>query len=303
MDRKESFVISRNMPDAFREYLKERENAAATIEKYMNDIRIFYQFIERRYGFSGDEWELEKAMLLSYKEWLSEQYALTSANSMIAALNGFLQFAGADTWKLKRFRIQIQCFRAEEKAMSEQDYKKLKETAQAAGKQRLAMLIETIASVGIRISELKYFTVEAVRKGRIQVRNKGKERMILMPGKLRVRLMHYVKQKNIKRGPIFCTRSGRPQDRSNVWKELKNLARIAGVDPEKAFPHNLRHLFARTFYKLKRDIVGLADLLGHSNIAVTRMYARNGLSYYQAELDRMSCQKNKNAQLHCAFTT
>lgn len=303
MGQKETFVIRKDMPDAFREYLKERENAAATIEKYMTDMRTFYQFIERRYGFSESERELEKAMLLSYKGWLSERYALTSANSMIAALNQFLEFAGAGVWKLKRFRIQNQCFRAEEREMSEQEYHKLRDTAQAAGKQRLAMLVETIASTGIRVSELKYFTVEAVRKGRIQVRNKGKERIILMPGKLRVRLMHYVKKKNIKRGAIFCTRSGKSQDRSNVWKELKKLAEMAGVDSEKVFPHNLRHLFARTFYKLKRDIVGLADLLGHSNIAVTRMYARNGLSYYQAELDRMGCQENKNTQLYCTLTT
>lgn len=303
MGQKESFVISRNMPDAFREYLKERENAAATIEKYLTDIRTFYQFIKRRYGFPESGQELEKGMLLSYKEWLSEQYALTSANSMIAALNGFLEFIGAGVWKLKRFRIQAQCFRDEETEMSLQEYEKLRDTAQAAGRHRLAMLVETIASTGIRVSELKYFTVEAVRKGRIQVRNKGKERIILMPGQLRAHLMRYVKQQGIKTGVIFRTRSGKPQDRSNIWKELKNLALMAGVDPEKAFPHNLRHLFARTFYKLKRDIVGLADLLGHSNIAVTRMYARNSLSYYQGELDRMSFRENKTAQRYRAVTT
>ncbi len=154
MDQKESFVINKNMRDTFGEYLKERENAAATIEKYLTDIRTFYRYIERKYGFSESGQELEKGMLLGYKEWLSERYALTSANSMIAALNQILEFAGAGAWKLKRFRIQNQCFRAEEREMSEQEYHKLRDTAQAAGKQRLAMLVETIASTGIRVSLL-----------------------------------------------------------------------------------------------------------------------------------------------------
>lgn len=264
--------------ERFTVFLKEKESAEATIRKYSADIKVFMEFM-------GTERKVTKEKLIEYKEWLSDRYALSSANSMIAALNQFLDCLGMGRWKVRRFKQQPQCFRAEEKEMTRDEYLRLRETAKRQGKERLALIIETIAGTGIRVSELPYFTVKAVEKGQIRVWNKGKERVILIPRVLRMKLIRYAGKAGVRQGAVFCTRSGRPADRSNIWKEMKSLAAESGVESEKIFPHNFRHLFAKTFYNLTRDIVGLADMLGHSNIEVTRGYARAGRGYYQKQID------------------
>lgn len=266
------------MLEEFALFLKERESAEATIRKYSADLKVFMEFM-------GVERKVTKQKLIEYKEWLAERYALSSANSMIVALNQFLDCLGMGGWRVRRFKVQPQCFRVEEKEMTREEYLRLRETAKRQGKERLALIMETIAGTGIRISELPYFTVKAVENGQIRVWNKGKERVILIPRVLRLKLLAYARKSGCSQGTIFCTRSGRPADRSNIWKEMKRLAAESGVEAEKVFPHNFRHLFARSFYNLTRDIVGLADMLGHSNIEVTRRYAREGRRYYQKQID------------------
>lgn len=280
MDEKEKFIMSWEMLDGFRKYLEERENTEATVRKYISDIRVFMQFMR-------EDREVNKEKLIGYKQWLSENYALSSANSMIAALNQFLICFGVERWKLRRFKVQTQCFREEEKELTQKEYRQLRMTAEQLGKQKIGLMIETIAGTGIRIGELKYFTAEAVKKGRVFVKNKGKQRMILIPEKLQHKLRYFIERNGIVSGTVLRTRTGQPVDRSNIWKQLKRLAEAAGVDTDKVFPHNFRHLFARVFYNATRDIVGLADLLGHSNIAVTRLYARSGVEYYQKQLDHL----------------
>ena len=239
------------MVEEFQIFLEEKESAVATIRKYSSDLKVFMEFM-------GTERRVTKQKLIEYKEWLAQRYALSSANSMLVALNQFLDCLGMGGWKVRRFKVQPQCFRAEEKEMTREEYRRLRETAKKQGKEQLALIIETIAGTGIRISELPYFTVKAVEKGQIRVWNKGKERVILIPHVLRLKLLGYARKSGRSQGAVFCTRSGRPADRSNIWKEMKKLASGSGVEAEKIFPHNFRHLFARTFYKLTRDIVGLA---------------------------------------------
>ena len=280
MWRKRSFRIRQGMLEEFTEYLSERENAESTIRKYNSDLRNFLDFM-------GAERKVTKEKLIEYKGWLGDRYAVNSANSMLAALNQFLDYFGMGQWKVRRFKVQKQCFCSGEKEMTREEYERLRDMAQQLGKERLAMIIETIAGTGIRISELSYFTVKAIEKGQIRVRNKGKDRVILIPKTLRLRLLYYIRKNGLREGAVFCTKSGRPENRSNIWKEMKWLANAAGIKSDKVFPHNFRHLFARTFYNLTRDIVGLADMLGHSNIEVTRIYAREGEQYYQKKIDEM----------------
>lgn len=264
----------------FISYLYERENSEATVAKYNTDIRTFYRFLK-------DDSQVNKAKLVAYKEWLMERYAVSSANSMIAALNQFLIFLGAGSLRLKRICVQKQMFLKDEKEMSKSEYKKLVETARKLGRHKLALLMETICATGIRISELPYFTVSAVRRGKIEVRNKGKIRIILMPEALRKKLLYFAEKEQIKKGCIFVTRSGRPKNRSNIWAEMKALHKDAGVKAEKVFPHNLRHLFARVYYQMYKDIVGLADILGHSSLETTRIYMASVSDVYRERFQKM----------------
>lgn len=275
---KDSLTIEENMMEEFADYLVEKEYARATIEKYCLDVRTFM-------GFLGAKREIDKEVAVGYKQWLADHYAVTSANLMIASLNQFLKCFGAGSLSLRQFKIQKSCFRTEGKELSKKEYQKLKKTALQEGKRQLAMIIETIAATGIRVGELKAFTVSGVRNGRIEVRNKGKYRMIILPGKLRKKLLCYIKKYGIREGSVFVTRNGKPKDRSNIWKEMKQLAQRAEVDCEKVFPHNLRHLFAREFYLATKDIIGLADLLGHSSITVTRLYTHSSMEYYKRKID------------------
>lgn len=279
--RRQNFIFRPEVDlEEFGQYLYERENAQATVKKYLTDIRTFVKYMDGKN-------EIDKERILNYKEWLLGHYAPGSINSMLVALNQFLEFLGAGRLKVRRVKVQKQIFLSEEKNLTKEDYNRLRDTALLNGKEQLALIIEVIASTGIRVSELRYFTAEQVRKGRIEVFNKEKYRRILIPELLRKKLLCYLGKNSIRKGFIFTTRNGNPKDRSNLWGEMKALCRDAGVEAEKVFPHNLRHLFARTYYRTTKDLAGLADLLGHSSLEITRIYTANTGLEYQIQMNML----------------
>lgn len=249
---------------AFERYLKNEERSAATVGKYLHDVRCFAEFV----GAS----ELSKQTVLAYKGRLGGSYAVSSANSMIAALNSFLRFCGWHDLCIKQFKVQRQIYCPEEKELSRGEYLRLLEAARAGRNRRLDLMLQTICGTGIRVSELQYITVEALRRGEAVVSCKGKNRRIFIVAELKKRLLRYAKEQRILSGAVFVTRNGRPISRNSVWREMKALCRQAQVAPSKVFPHNLRHLFARTFYGIEKDIAKLADILGHASINTTRIY-------------------------------
>lgn len=248
----------------FRAYLIEEEKATATVEKYVRDIRAFLLWLSDQ--------ALDKGMVLAYKKYLSETYAPASVNSMLASLNHFFAFFGHPDLQVKSLRIQRAIFASKEKELSLSDYHRLINTAEKKNKKRLSLAIQTIGALGLRVSELRCITVEAVRRGQAEILGKGKRRVVFLPSELCRMLSAYIKDMKIKKGAVFVTKNGNPWDRSNLWSEMKKLCRAAGVSEKKVFPHNLRHLFARTFYQRQKDIVRLADLLGHSSVNTTRIY-------------------------------
>jgi len=249
--------------NAFREHLIEEEKSGVTIEKYFRDARMFLSFAGSR--------TVTKELTVRYKQVLQERnYAVRSINSMLASLNSLLDFMGWQECKVKSLRCQRQIYCPEEQELTKAEYLRL--LSASSRRPQLNLVIQTICSTGIRVSELKYFTVEAVRRGEISVRCKSKTRTILVPGKLQTRLLKYAKKCKITEGIIFISRNGNPLDRSSIWAQMKRLCEAAKVAPSKVFPHNLRKLFARTFYKIEKDIAKLADILGHSNIETTRIY-------------------------------
>ncbi len=248
----------------FEFYLRNEERSAATIEKYMRDIRFFAAFIR-------DE-EIDKQKMLDYKGKLGEEYAASSANSMIAAMNCFLRFCGWHALCVKQFKMQRQAYCSEEKELTRAEYIRLLEAARTKRNERLNLIIQTICGTGIRVSELQFVTVEAARRGEVTVHCKGKNRRIFLVPALRKKLLRYAEGQGIGAGTVFVTRSGKPVSRNFIWKEMKALCELANVSPCKVFPHNLRHLFARTFYGLEKDIAKLADILGHASINTTRIY-------------------------------
>lgn len=246
---------------AFRLYMENEEKSKATVEKYLRDVRSFVDFVKDK--------NLTKEQTLSFKNILVERYAPASVNSMLVAINAFLDFIGMSECKVKQLKIQRQLFANEEKELSREEFRRLVSAAEGS---RISAVIQTICGTGIRVSELKYITVEAVQRGKATVNCKNKTRVIFIPLQIKKMLKAYIKKTGISAGSVFVTRSGKPLDRSNIWKEMKALCRRARVSENKVFPHNLRHLFARTFYKIEKDIVRLADLLGHSSINTTRIY-------------------------------
>ena len=247
--------------NGFKFFLTEEEKSEATIEKYIRDVRFFGEFISNR--------EITKQEVMEYKKNLVENYAPASVNSMLVSLNCFLHFIERPDCCVKLLKIQRQMFVSEKKELTAAEYRRLLMAAQGT---RLELVIQTICETGIRVSELKYITIEAVEQGRATVECKNKTRVIFIPTPLRKVLLQYIKKSGIKAGSVFVTKSGKPLNRSNIWRDMKALCEKANVAPGKVFPHNLRHLFARTFYSIERDIVRLADLLGHSSINTTRIY-------------------------------
>ncbi len=251
----------KNQIAAFKNHLMEEEKSPATAEKYLRDIHGFAAFMGGR--------ELSKSQVISYKQGLAQRYAPVSVNSMLVAVNAFLKFMGRGDCCVRLLKIQRQIFASESRELTAAEYRRLLGAAQGT---RLALVMQTICETGIRVSELQYITVEAVRQGRAAVDCKNKTRVIFIPTALRRVLLGYIKKSGLTAGSVFVTKSGKPLNRSNIWREMKALCEKAQIAADKVFPHNLRHLFARTFYSLERDIVRLADLLGHSSINTTRLY-------------------------------
>ena len=264
---------------AFELYLKDEERSTATIEKYMHDIRCFAEF--------AGSFEISKQTVLEYKNKLGASYAVSSANSMIAALNSFLRFCGWYDLCVKQFRVQRQAYCSEEKELTRAEYLRLLETADKKHNERLNLIIQTICGTGIRVSELQYITVEALGKGEAIVNCKGKNRRIFIVPELKKKLLRYVKEQKISSGAVFITRNGKPVSRNNIWKEMKSLCEQAHVAPSKVFPHNLRHLFARTFYGIEKDIAKLADILGHASINTTRIYIVTTGAEHKRKMEHM----------------
>ena len=241
------------------------EKSPATIEKYRRDLLAFYRYLP-------DGKQLSKEQVVAYKSHLCGLYAPASVNSMLAAINSFFQFMEWGELKVKSIKIQKNTFCRPEQELTRKEYYRLLAAAKARKNKRLYLILETICSCGLRISELQYITIGAVRKGRAEVNCKGKRRAVLLPAKLCSALINYAKHEKITEGMIFVTRSGNPVDRSNIWSDMKKLCAAAHVDNAKVFPHNLRHLFARTYYSAEKDLFRLADILGHSDVNTTRIY-------------------------------
>ena len=272
-------IITDKLTENFKTYLYDGEHSANTVEKYLRDIRAF----AKRTGAKN----LQTSDLLEYKKALCEKYSPQSVNSMISSLNAFFTFAGWYDLKIKTLKIQRRIFADKSKELTKSEYEKLLTSAKNGKNERLYYLMQTIASTGLRVSEIKYVTVEAVKNGEAVIKCKGKIRQIFMPKKLCKMLKGYIKSKNIKSGAVFVSRNGRPLDRSNIWKMLKTLCESANVDKSKVFPHNFRHLFARTFYSLQKDIVRLADILGHSSINTTRIYTMETGEIHRKQLQKL----------------
>lgn len=261
-------------------HLTLEEKSRLTIEKYLRDIIVFMAF--------ADNCEISKVKVMEYKNKLiRDNYALRSINSMLASLNSFFDFMGWSDCKVKSLKLQQQIFCSEEKELTKAEYERLCRTAERNHNERMKLILQTICSTGIRVSELRYITVEAVKKGFAQVNCKGKNRRIFMVKELRKRLLAYIRDRRINSGLVFVTRNGKPMDRSNIWREMKMLCKDAKVCCEKVFPHNLRHLFARTFYKIEKDIAKLADILGHSSINTTRIYIVSTGFEHQKRMESM----------------
>ena len=272
-------IITNSMIGDFENYLRTDEKSDNTIEKYLRDVRAFALFAEAR--------EISKAVVMEFKASLVENYEVTSANSMIAAVNAFLRFMGWVDCCIKQFKVQKKAFCSEEKELTKAEYIRLVNTAKQKGNERLNLILQTICGTGIRVSELQFITVEAVRKGEAVVSCKNKTRTVFIVRELQKKLLNYVKSNGITTGCIFITKSGKPMSRCNIWREMKALCEQAGVAPDKVFPHNLRHLFARTFYGIEKDIAKLADILGHSNINTTRIYIITTGAEHKRKMENM----------------
>ena len=258
-------ILTKETITGFINHLHLEEKSANTIEKYARDVNTFVAYL------NGNV--VSKNLVIEHKQKLiANGYAVSSINSMLAALNSLFDYLGWIECKVKAIKIQRQIYCPENKVLSKAEYLRLVGAAERNHNQRLNMILQTICGTGIRISELKFITVEAVKSGTVEVACKGKNRVIFIVKKLKKKLLRYAAERHIKVGAIFITKSGKPVNRTNVWREMKALCKQAHVNPDKVFPHNLRHLFARTFYNLEKDIAKLADILGHSSINTTRIY-------------------------------
>ena len=265
---------------AFEQFLRSEERVSGTIDKYLRDVRSFAAWLE--------ECPLNKEACAAWKEGLqAEKLCPETVNSKLSALNKFLKFIHREDCCVKYLRIQHRLFRRTDRDLTKADYTHLLETANNMGRTRLALLMETICATGIRVSEVKYITAEAVEEGRTEISLKGKIRTILIPGKLCRKLQKYARRQKIVSGEIFLTRNGKGLSRRQIWAEMKSLCEKAGVAPSKVFPHNLRHLFAQAFYRVCHDVVKLADVLGHSSIETTRIYLISTGSEHVRQLDRL----------------
>ena len=261
----ENRVLSEAVIQKFNTHLLEEERSAVTIEKYNRDIAALQRYAEGQ--------EISKAIVIAYKQHLIEKgYAERSINSMLAAINSLFQFLEWYDCRVKAIKLSPEIYRPDEKELTQKEYERLVNTAMKQGKEKLALILQTICGTGIRISELQFITVEAVKRGEAKVRCKGKTRKVFIVDDLKTLLLDYIRKNHIQSGSVFLSKTGKPMNRTTVWREMKSLCKAAKVNPSKVFPHNFRHLFARVFYKMEKDIAKLADILGHSSINTTRIY-------------------------------
>ncbi len=272
-------VITNKNINAFKTYLQNEERAAATVEKYIRDVTAFCEWL-------GGE-ELGKNAVLAYKEYLIGNYAPASVNSVLSSLNSFFRFTGWHDCHVKTLKIQRQIFAKSEKELTKAEYERLLTAAQKKGNRRLYYLMQTLGNTGIRISELRFIDADAIKSGKAVIRCKGKMRVVILTAPLCKILKGYMKEQGITDGSVFQTKTGKPLNRSNVWRMLKDLCESAGVSKDKVFPHNFRHLFARTFYSLQKDVVRLADILGHSSINTTRVYTMENGEEHRRQMQKL----------------
>ncbi len=257
-------IITAKTIAKFKEHLILEERSEITIEKYIRDVKAFTAYTQNTV--------VTKETVISYKKHLQETYAVRSVNSMLASINSLFAFLNWHDLKVKSLKLQQQVFCPEEKELTKAEYARLCRTAERKHNERLNLILQTICGTGIRVSELQFITVEAVKNGEAIVNCKAKTRAVFIVKELKQKLLRYAAEQNIKSGMIFVTRTGKPISRTNIWREMKALCDEANVNPQKVFPHNLRHLFARVFYGIEKDIAKLADILGHSSINTTRIY-------------------------------
>lgn len=272
-------IITPTQIEKFYAHLMEEEKSSTTISKYLHDVMAFENWLSAQ--------ELNKRAVLSYKAHLLERYSVSSVNSMLSSLNAFFTYVEWFDLKVKMIKVQRQIFASSEKELTKTEYERLLKAAKGKKNERLYLLMQTICACGIRVSELKHVTIEAVRTEQAEINCKGKRRKVFLPHELCKMLKKYAGEKKIKSGPIFITKNGNPLDRSNIWSDMKRLCEIAGVSEKKVFPHNLRHLFARTYYGLQKDIVRLADILGHSNVNTTRIYTQENGEIHRKQIQKL----------------
>ncbi len=274
-------TVTKEILENFKNHLKMEEKSQNTIDKYIRDVKAFAEYL--------GENDITKKIAIAYKQQLqSSDYAIRSINSIIASINKFFEFMGKYECRLKIIKLQRQIYCPKEKELTRVEYERLVRTAKKNGNERLNLTIQTICSTGIRVSELQFITVEAVVKGEAVVSLKGKTRSVFIIRDLQKKLLRYCQEQGIENGYIFKTRTGKPVSRTNIWKEMKKLCEQANVNPNKVFPHNLRHLFARTFYSIEKDIAKLADILGHSSINTTRIYIITTGNEHRQRMERMN---------------
>lgn len=271
--------ITNELIQKFKTHLINEEKSSATLEKYIRDVVAFMQWLNDRV--------VEKIVVMEYKQNLIENYAPASANSMLSSINSFFGYMEWYDCKVKTFKIQKQIFANKDKELTKAEYERLLVAAKKRQNKKLYMLMQTICSTGIRVSELRYISTDAVRKGEAIINCKGKMRVVILPKQLCKMLSSYIKEQRISSGSVFITKNGKPLDRSNIWKLMKDLCENAGVSKDKVFPHNLRHLFARTYYSLEKDVVRLADILGHSSVNTTRIYTMETGEQHRIQIQRL----------------
>lgn len=276
---KRQSAVTAALIERYLKHLREQERSAATLQKYAHDLKGLCAYLQ--------DAQLTKAALIAWKEQLIGKYAPATVNSMLTAANGYLRFYGWGNLTVKQLKVQKSLFADESKELTREEYAHLVQAAQRKDNERLALVIQTICATGIRVSELRFITVEAVQTGRTEISNKGKRRLVFLPEKLRKLLRSYARKQKKTTGAVFTTRTGKPLDRSNIWRDMKALCESAGVAPEKVFPHSLRHLFARTFYSLEKDLSRLADILGHSSIVTTRIYTAESGAVHARQMGRL----------------
>ena len=275
----EGRVITAKMIAEFEEHLILEERSVATIQKYIRDVKAFTAYAQNS--------AITKETVIAYKKYLQENYAVRSVNSMLASINSFFSLFGWNDLKVKSLKLRQHVFCPEEKELTKEEYTRLCRTAERRHNERLNLILQTICGTGIRVSELQYITVEAVKHGEAVVCCKAKTRTVFLVKALRQKLLRYAAEQNIKSGMIFVTRTGKPISRTNIWREMKALCLEANVNPQKVFPHNLRHLFARVFYGIEKDIAKLADILGHSSINTTRIYIISTGTEHRQRMENM----------------